>query len=83
MEKTYNGWTNYQIRIREEHHSLTGGWPKASIPERIIDAGQDHAMALALYHSTRAKTFRQQVTLYGPSGKKIKEALGTASEQAA
>jgi len=72
---------NYQIRIREEQASLTGGWPKLGIPQRMIDAGQDHATALALYHPTRADTFRQQVTLYGPSGKKIKEALGTASEQ--
>lgn len=70
----------YMIRIREEHASLTCGWPKTRIAQQLIKAGEDHASAVALYHAIRAATYRQHVTLYAPSGRRVKEALGTATE---
>lgn len=36
--------------------------------------------AITRYNEVRAATFRQQVTLYSPSGRRIREARGTARQ---
>jgi hypothetical protein len=35
--------------------------------------------AIAAYDKIRAETYKQQVTLYGPKGNRVREGLGTAA----
>ena len=73
---------HYSIRVREEHASLIpGGWPQKGIPGKTIDLGAiARTEAIERYNVIRAETYRQQVTLYGPTGSRVREALGTGAQ---